>query len=96
LKKNAIQTDRLPEKMAFQMLLWTKLSKDMQKVVKTNCVKELKTQNDPKDEDKFIRITSLCDRRLTAPNISNSAQLNQCCDKICPHQLYIEDPLKLL
>jgi hypothetical protein len=32
-----------------------------------------------KDEDKFIRIRSLCDRRLTARNIN--IKLNQCCDK---------------
>ena len=30
-------------------------------------------------ENNFIRVTSLCDRRLTAPNFT--AQMNQCCEK---------------
>ena len=30
-------------------------------------------------EDNFIKVTSLCERRLTVPNIT--AQLNQCCEK---------------
>ena len=36
-------------------------------------------------EDNSIRITSLCDRRLTAPNIT--AQLNQCREEMCQQPL---------
>ena len=37
-------------------------------------------------EDNFISVTGLCDRQLTAPNIT--AQLKQCCEKkLCQHPL---------
>ena len=32
------------------------------------------------EENNFIRVTNLCDRRLTVPNIT--AQLNQCCENV--------------
>ena len=35
--------------------------------------------------DNFIRVTSLCDSRLIALNIT--AQLNQCQEKMCQHPL---------
>ena len=44
-------------------------------------------------EDNYIRVNSLCDRRLTAPNIT--VQLNECCEKMCQHPLRGEDSVKL-
>ena len=43
--------------------------------------------------DYFNRVTILCDRRLTAPNIT--VQLNQCREKMCEHPLQGENSVKL-
>ena len=42
--------------------------------------------------DNFIRVTSLCDRKLNASNIT--AQLNQCREKLCQHSLRGKDSVK--
>ena len=43
-----------------------------------------------RSEDKFSRVSSLHDRRLTAPNIT--AQLNQCHEKMYQHPLTLRRP----
>ena len=45
------------------------------------------------EEENFIRVTSLHDRRLTIQNIT--AQLNQCNEKMCQYSLWGEDFVKL-
>ena len=46
----------------------------------------------PRAENNFIRVTSLHDWRLSAPNIT--VQLNQSCGKMCQHPLWGKDSVK--
>ena len=55
---------------------------DIRKLDKTKPKVGLVDQKQPQGQRTISSVTSLCDKRLTAPNIT--LQLNQCCEKNVP------------